>query len=295
MKPKAANPHLVIVTGLSGSGVSTALKALSDGGMYCIDNLPTDLVMATVDLYENGKIPAEGGLALCMDVRDQKFASTFHELKKKLTDRIRVEVIFLTAEIHVIATRYGATRRKHPLLLSGETLTEAIEREREVLGPVEEAADVVLDTTKWSPHQLARAVEARVSKDLPARVLNVTITSFGFKYGQLQPVDTMFDLRFIENPYFVPELRDLSGLDPEVGKFIFEHENAKELFRRIEDYLRFVLPYYYREGKHYFRVGIGCSGGRHRSVTFAEELGQSFLRQPIPNMITTILHRDIDQ
>lgn len=292
---KTANPHLVIVTGLSGSGVSTALKALSDSGMYCIDNLPTDLVLPTVELLERGRIPAENGLALCMDVRDQDFVASFPDLKRLLTGRIRIEVVFLTAEVHVIATRYGATRRKHPLLQSGETLTEAIEREREILGPIEESADVVLDTTKWSPHQLARAVESRVSKNLPARTLNVTITSFGFKYGQLQPVDTMFDLRFIENPYFLPELRDLSGIDPEVCNFIFEHDNAKEMFRRIEDYLRFVLPFYYREGKHYFRVGVGCSGGRHRSVAFAESLGQAFLKVPIPNMITTILHRDIDQ
>lgn len=292
---KTANPHLVIVTGLSGSGVSTALKALSDSGMYCIDNLPTDLVLPTVELLENGRIPAENGLALCMDVRDEKFVAAFPELKKMLTGRIQVEVVYLTADVNVIATRYGATRRKHPLLQSGETLTEAIEREREILGPVEESADVVLDTTKWSPHQLARAVEARVSKNLPARTLNVTITSFGFKYGQLQPADTMFDLRFIENPFFLPELRDLTGIDEEVCKFIFEHENAREVFTRIEDYLRFVLPFYYREGKHYFRVGVGCSGGRHRSVAFAESLGLAFLKQPIPNMITTILHRDIDQ
>lgn len=291
MKP----PRLVIVTGLSGSGVTTALNALSDLGMYCIDNLPTDLVIPTIDLLEKGRLPAENGVALCMDVRDQKFASDFPELKKKITDKVLLEVIFLTAEVHVIATRYGATRRKHPLLLSGETLTEAIERERGILGPVEESADIVLDTTKWSPHQLARAIESRLSMDLPARVLNVTITSFGFKYGQLQPADTMFDLRFIENPYFVPGLREKTGLNSEVSEFIFQHENAMEMYRRIEDYLRFVLPYYYREGKHYFRVGIGCSGGRHRSVAFAEALGQAFLKHPIPNMITTILHRDIDQ
>lgn len=291
----AKPPRLVIVTGLSGSGVSTALNALSDLGMYCIDNLPTDLVIPTIDLLEKGRLPAENGLALCMDVRDRKFASDFPELKKKITAKTMVEVIFLTSEVHVIATRYGATRRKHPLLLSGETLNEAIEREREILGPVEESADIVLDTTKWSPHQLARAVESRVSMDLPARVLNVTITSFGFKYGQLQPVDTMFDLRFIENPYFVPDLREKSGLDQEVVSFIFGHENANQMFQRIEDYLRFVLPYYYREGKHYFRVGVGCSGGRHRSVAFAEALGQAFLKKPVANMITTILHRDIDQ
>lgn len=285
---------LVIVTGLSGAGNSTALAALADCGMYCIDNLPMEMFGTIIDFLEAGRINAENGIALGMDVRDKSFALQFPELKKKYAERIRLEVVFLTADDHVVATRFTTTRRRHPLMKGGETLPEVIEEERQMLAPVEEAADVVFDTTSWSPHMLARQMEQRFYRDVPARMLHITITSFGFKYGQLKPVDTMFDVRFLENPYFVPELRDKSGLDPEVRDFIFARDDAKEMMQKIDGMLRFLLPKYYMEGKHYFRLGIGCSGGRHRSVAFAEELGRAFLASPIANTITTIIHRDND-
>ncbi len=294
MAPKPSNPLLVIVTGLSGAGNSTALNALADAGMYCIDNLPMEMLEPTIALLESGRIVASHGLALCMDVRDESFAKQFPQLRKKLAGRVRLEVIFLTADQHAIATRFGATRRRHPLLRGGETLIEAIDHERDLLGTVEEAADIVFDTTHWSPQQLARAVEGRLANDLPPRMLHVTITSFGFKYGQAEPVDTMFDVRFLDNPYFVPELKDKSGLEAEVRDYIFSHTTAKTMLDKMEDMLRFLLPLYYREGKHYFRLGVGCTGGRHRSVCFAEELGRIFLKKPIPHTIITILHRDID-
>jgi UPF0042 nucleotide-binding protein len=293
-KRKPKNPLLVIVTGLAGAGNSTALAALADAGLYCIDNLPMELLVPTIDLLEQGKVYADDGLAVCMDVRDPTFAAQFPAIKRRLVDRIRTQVIFLTADPHVIAARFGATRRRHPLMRQGETLPEAIQHEREILGPVEEAADTVLDTTTWSPHQLARAIESRLQQDLPPRVLHVTVTSFGFKYGQLQPVDTMFDVRFLDNPYFVPGLKERSGLDAEVRDYIFDRAPAQTMLKKMEDLLRFLLPLYHQEGKHYFRLGIGCTGGRHRSVAFAEELGR-LLANSIPNMVLTVLHRDIDQ
>lgn len=292
---KAPSPLIVIVTGLSGAGSSTALNALADAGMYCIDNLPMEMLEPTITLLETGRIVADHGLAICMDVRNKSFARQFPEMKKKLAGRIRLEIIFLTADQHTIALRFGTTRRKHPLLRDGETLQEAIEQERELLGPVEEAADVVFDSSHWNPQQLARAVEQRLAQDLPPRVLNVTITSFGFKYDQADAVDTLFDVRFLDNPYFVPELKDKSGLEPEVRDYIFLHQPAKIMLAKVDDILRFLLPLYYREGKHYFRMGIGCTGGRHRSVCFAEELGRGFLKNPIPHTMITILHRDIDR
>lgn len=285
---------LVIVTGLSGAGNSTALNALADCGMYCIDNLPMEMFSTIIGLLESGRIRADQGLALGMDVRDQSFAQQFPVLKRKFASKVRLEVVFLTADDHVIATRFTTTRRRHPLLKEGETLSEVIEEERSLLAPVEESADVVYDTTSWTPHMLARAMEDRFFKDAPGRQLHVTITSFGFKYGQIKPVDSMFDVRFLDNPYFIPELKDKSGLDAEVHDYIFKHDNAQKMMQMMEEMLRFLLPHYYMEGKHYFRLGIGCSGGRHRSVAFAEELGRHFLENPIPNTITTIIHRDID-
>lgn len=262
--------------------------------MYCIDNLPMEMFSTIIDMMESGRIRADQGLALGMDVRDRSFAQQFPEIKRKVASKVRLEVVFLTADDHVIATRFSTTRRRHPLLKDGETLSEVIEDERQLLSPVEEAADVVFDTSAWTPHMLARAMENRFFKEAPGRQLHVTITSFGFKFGQVKPVDTMFDVRFLDNPYFVPELKEKSGLDRAVHDYIFARDNAKKMMAMMEEMLRFLLPHYYKEGKHYFRIGIGCSGGRHRSVAFAEELGRSFLANPIPNTITTIIHRDIE-
>lgn len=271
------------------------MAALADNGMYCIDNLPVELFGTTLGLIESGRIAADFGLAVGMDVRDSSFAQRFADLKRDHAHRARIQVIFMTADDAVIATRFSTTRRKHPLMRTGETLAEAITLERQLLSPVEEVADVIFDTSNWSPHQLARAVESHFAKDLAPRKLHVSITSFGFKYGPHRPVDMMFDVRFIENPYFVPELRDKSGLDVEVREYIFQHESARQMYAKLEDLLRFLLPLFYREGKHYLRIGIGCSGGRHRSVTFAEELAATLLKNPIANIITTVVHRDIDQ
>ncbi|MCX6104728.1 MAG: RNase adapter RapZ [Proteobacteria bacterium] len=290
-----ATPPVVIVTGLSGAGNSTALKTLADAGMYCIDNLPIELIAPTIDLMESGRISAGHGLALGMDVRDRSFSGRFPTIRKALAQRLRLQTIFLTADTHVIATRFGATRRRHPLLRDGETLIEAIEHEREILGFVEECADVVFDTSAWPPQQLARAVESRLTLELPPRHLNVTVTSFGFKYGQLQPVDMMFDLRFLDNPYFVPELKAKSGLDPAVASYVLKQSEAQTMLGKIEDLMSFLLPLYHREGKHYLRVGVGCTGGRHRSVCFAETIGARFLEAAHSNLIMTIVHRDIDR
>jgi RNase adapter protein RapZ len=285
---------LVVITGRSGSGMSTALDALADNGFHCIDNQPIELLSPTVDLIESGRLANKRGVAMVMDIRDPKFIEQFSKMRNEISKRIRLEVIFLTSDDNSISTRYSTTRRRHPLLEDGETLLEAIERERVLLAPIEESADKVIDTTLLSPHQLARLVEAQFESDFPQRTLHVTITSFGFKYGHLKQADTFFDVRFINNPFFVKELKEKSGLDQEVRDFVFSHDDANEMFKKIEDMTRFLLPKYHSEGKHYFRIGIGCSGGRHRSVSFAETLGQKFLETPIPNVIATIIHRDLD-
>ncbi len=284
----------MIVTGLSGAGNSTALKALADQGMYCIDNMPSQLVPQMITLWEEGSIDAPHGLAFCMDLRERSFARQFHQLKRNLSSKVKVVVIFLTADEHALVTRFSATRRKHPLLLVGDTIGEAIRQERELLAPVEEAADVVFDTSNWPPHKLARAVETHLAADLPERVLHVTITSFGFKHGQVQPVDTLFDVRFLPNPFFIDKLRTKSGMEREVRDYILQHPASVAMAKKMEDMLRFLIPQYHAEGKHYFRVGIGCTGGKHRSVCLVEELGQMFLAKPVENTVVTLLHRDIE-
>lgn len=284
-----------MITGRSGSGVSTALKALADNGFYAIDNLLVELILPTIDLMDAGRLHASQGLAVVMDIRDPHSILEFPKVRQALEERVKLHVLYLTADDQTLATRYSTTRRRHPLMEEGETLVEAIAREKELMAPMEEMADVVLDTATWSPHMLARAIESHFEKDLPKRTLHLTITSFGFKYGQLKQADTIFDLRFIKNPYFIPELAERTGLEPEVQDYVMEQEEAQEMFKHIEGLLRFQLPQIYKEGKHYFRVGVGCSGGRHRSVTFAETLGACFLKNPIDQVITTVIHRDIEE
>jgi UPF0042 nucleotide-binding protein len=295
MDEQPRHESLIVITGLSGAGNSTALHSLADAGLYCIDNLPMELLSPTVDLIESGRIHAESGLAICMDVRNPSFAERFPAVRRGLSHRIRMYVVFMTADSQVIATRFGATRRKHPLLQQGETLLEAIEREREMLSPVEESADLVMDTSNWSPQQLARALEGRLVGALPARLLHVSVTSFGFKYGQLEPVDMLFDVRFLDNPFFVPSLKRMSGLELPVRDYVFSRSAAGSMLEKMQDMLRFLLPLYYSEGKHYFRIGIGCTGGRHRSVAFAEEIGRIFFENPIPHTVMTVIHRDIER
>jgi len=286
-------PFLVIVTGLSGAGLSTAVNTLQDNGFYCVDNLPIEMIWNFVELIESGKYKVRG-FAVVMDIRDRSFASDFPALKSKLAQRLRLDVLFLNADPSVVAIRYGSTRRKHPLLTPKGNLLGAIRKESEMLQPVEKSADVVFDTSSWSPHYLSRMVESRYYAEIPPRSLYLTITSFGFKYGQLRPLDMMFDVRFLPNPHFVMELKEQSGLDPGVRDFVLTNPMTKEFFQHLEGMHRFLLPHYFNEGKHYLRVGIGCTGGRHRSVAIAEELARVLSSSPIENIIVNISHRDVD-
>lgn len=291
--PPNDKPFLVIVTGLSGSGLSTAVNTLQDNGFFCVDNLPIEMVWNFVELIKSGKYKVRG-FAVVMDIRDRSFASDFPSLKSRLMEQLRVDVLFLSADPGVVAVRYGSTRRKHPLLTPRGNLAAAIRKEIDLLQPVEKSADVVFDTSAWSPHYLARMVESRYYAEIPPRSLYLTITSFGFKYGQLRPVDMMFDVRFLPNPYFVVELKDHSGLDPAVRDYVLRDQVTKDFVGRLEEMHRFLIPQYFNEGKHYLRVGIGCTGGRHRSVALAEELARLLSASPIDNLIINVAHRDID-
>ncbi len=293
LRPNAEKPLLIIVTGLSGAGLSTALRALQDSGFYCIDNLPVELLGQTVDLIESGTY-ASRGFAFGMDIRDEKFVSSFPALKDKLARRVRVDLMFLHSDEKTLLARYGATRRKHPLLTSaGGSLLEAIRREASILGPIEQVSDVAFDTSTWSPQALTAAIEARYHRELQPRRLHVTISSFGFKYGQLRPADMIFDARFLPNPYFDLKLRDRSGLDAEVRKMILQDVQGREFFNRLEDMCRFLLPQYLAEGKYNLRIGIGCTGGFHRSVCLVEALAEAFKRKKLPNIEIAVEHRDL--
>lgn len=288
---KPSNSRLIIVTGHSGAGKTIAIRALEDLGFVCIDNLPLAMVEATLDYYL-ATYKTHLQLVLGLDLRSPNFASDFSKLCKKLEKKIQLECLFLRANEQVLAQRYATTRRRHPLLSIGGDLVVAIKREQVLLTNVEETCQQVMDTSNWTPHQLARQVEQYLSNEV--RSLNLSIISFGFKHGLLKPYDEIFDVRFLRNPHFEPNLREMTGMDQPVRDYVFEDERATSLLERLVDLHQFLLPNYYQEGKHYFRLGIGCTGGKHRSVAMAEILALELAKLRLDNIYISVSHRDID-
>jgi RNase adapter protein RapZ len=256
--------QIVIVTGLSGAGKSTALRALEDIEFTCVDNIPVPLVTQMVDhLAHEGD---RDKLAIAIDARQRKNLAAWADTIAKLRGAgHRLEVMFLDASDEVLLRRFSETRRRHPL--SGDDLSEGVRRDREVMQDLRDGAAIV-DTTNLNMHQLKAVVQDRYGGD---GKLAVTIVSFGFKHGLPLEFNLVFDVRFLPNPHFEPALTHLDGRDPEVAKFVFGAEGT-ELVRQVESLLRFALPQFQQEGKLYVTVCIGCTGGRHRSVAVVEEL-----------------------
>ena len=286
-------PLLVIVTGQSGAGKSTVINALEDLDFYCIDNLPLELAEHTVSHFMT-RTHQHTRFALGMNVRSRGFAEKFKGLKENLSGHMRTEVVFLSCEEELLTDRYNTTRRKHPMIDEGGELVAAIRRERSLLGPVELAADTKFDTTTWSPHFLARQVEKRFSSPGGGRNLYLSIISFGFKNGMLKPADSVFDVRFLRNPYFDTQLKSKTGLDPAVAAYIGEDPHTGSFLDRLVSLHEYLLPLYYAEGKHYFRVGVGCTGGKHRSVMIAENLAGRISDRNIDGVMVSVTHRDLE-
>lgn len=285
-------PSIVIITGLSGSGLSTALKALEDIGFRCIDNLPTRFIEPMVDMAvkESGDVR----YAIVMPVASAEAADGLAGAVRAARQNIAVEVVYLLAESEVIADRYGTTRRRHPLTDEAHSLDEAIAAQICLQEPLRDLADVVIDTSTWSVHHLARVVAQRYADRGHHRALHVSLTSFGFKHGLHRPLDTLFDVRFLPNPYFVPELASGTGLDRPVAEYVLQAPLTQEFLSRITDLLVFLLPNYFSEGKHYLRVGFGCTGGQHRSVAICEAVGQALKTHAELDFLTVnTFHRDI--
>lgn len=289
---KAELPLLVVVTGLSGAGKSTVINALEDLSFYCMENLPFELIEAALDhLTKNSGGPKR--FAIGIDARDPRFVQDFPNLAAKLGKKFRLDVVFLSCTDEILAERFSTTRRKHPLLDVGGELIAAIRREINLMQTIEQLADVSFDTSLWSPHYLARKAEERYASANLHRQLHVTVVSFGFKHGMLKPADTIFDVRFLRNPYFDPKLKHKTGQDPAVAAYIFEDPGAQIFLDKIIDLHTFLLPEYHQEGKHYFRIGIGCTGGKHRSVALTERIALELVSKNIPNVAMSVSHRDI--
>jgi UPF0042 nucleotide-binding protein len=281
------SPRIVFVAGLSGSGKTTAMAALEDQGFYCVDNLPAQLIEQFLHLCANAVPPIEQ-IALAIDARELRFLREIPRVVEALRKLYpRVELIFLEASNEVVVNRYRETRRVHPLAEDG-SVENGIEAERRLLEDVARLADKVIDTTQLNVHQLRAAIVEHVSGR--TRPTAVSIVSFGFRYGSPSNAELQFDVRFLPNPYFEHQLRDLSGLDPAVAGYVLESEIGAGAFDRLLDLCRYLLPLYDQEGKAYLTIGVGCTGGRHRSVAIAEALAAAIERE---GREVNVEHRDV--
>ncbi len=289
--------RVVIVTGMSGAGKSTALHALEDLRFYCIDNLPTPLLAESLATCERAGLAR---VALGVDVRTAEFLERAgHQVRDLVAGRQDdVTVLFLDAADDALLRRFGETRRPHPLSPfsprgASRALLDGIALERERLSSVRAQASLVIDTTGTSAQELRRRVVAAIAPEGEAHHMVTRVLSFGFKYGVPVDADLVFDVRFLKNPYFEPELRPLSGLDPRVASFVLAQPEAQQLLDKLGDLLVFAVPRYEREGKAYLTIAIGCTGGRHRSVALATEIGRALVeRAGVP---VGVSHRDVDR
>ena len=267
-----AKGNFVIVTGLSGAGRSTALKNLEDLGYFCVDNLPTTLIpkFAEICLQLKDKIKK---VALGIDIREGDFLDDlFGSLEELRKMGFNHQILFLEASNSVLVRRYSETRRKHPLDTEGRSMLEVIVKERKKLMGIKERADKIIDTTALTPQEFKQVIFSSFKEAAKPDTMNVSLVSFGYKYGIPVDVDLVIDTRFLPNPHYVERLRPLTGNDPEVSRFVLKSAVTQKFLRKYFGLLKFLIPYYVREGKSYLTIAVGCTGGRHRSVIIVNEL-----------------------
>jgi UPF0042 nucleotide-binding protein len=279
--------ELVILTGLSGSGKLSALKAFEDLGYYSVDNLPLELVPRFADLVRQSAEIERA--ALVVDVREGMRLDEFPSILKEVRKVLPTHVVFLEASEEALIRRFSETRRPHPMGRS-ETVVKSIRAERKRLEPIRNVADIVLDTTKFNVHELRARINSQFEREESDQSLVVSSNSFGFKNGVPTEADLVFDVRFLPNPHFVPEFRKLTGQDPKVGRYVRQFPQTKEFLDKATDMLKFLLPHYIKEGKSYLTVAFGCTGGQHRSVFIAEEIKKRLADE---GYRVKTLHRDM--
>jgi UPF0042 nucleotide-binding protein len=282
-------PDVLIVTGMSGAGRSTVAKVLEDLGYFVIDNLPPDLIPEVVrqsDVEDTDRL-----LAVVVDVRGGVLSNELQRpLRDLLGQQMLASVLYLDASDEVLLKRYDENRRPHPLREG--TLEDSIARERELLSEIRANADFVLDTTDYNVHELRQRIEEEFQAGRRERPMLVTVRSFGFKHGPPRDVDLMFDVRFLPNPHWQPELRPKTGRDAAVRDYVLDNEDTVAFLAKTTDMLDFLLPRFMAEGKSYLSIGVGCTGGHHRSVAIAEALGEWFSSAGVE---VSVVHRDIEK
>jgi len=285
--------RIVLLTGMSGGGKSTAIRALEDAGWFCIDNLPVLLLPKLLELVVHGASDEVHRLALVIDAREGRFLDqTPQQVEDVRRAGHRLEVVFLDSADEALLRRFSETRRRHPISPEG-TVAEGIALERKLLSALRGIADLVIDTTRMNVHELRDAITARFGAAGDADALNVTLVSFGYRNGIPSNSDLVLDVRFLPNPYFVEGLKAYPGTDPRVSEWVLARPQTQEFLEHLEALLVFLLPQYKAEGKSYLTVSLGCTGGRHRSVALAEELSKRLTARHRARVKVT--HRDVDK
>jgi RNase adapter protein RapZ len=290
-RPATDHPHVLVVTGMSGAGRSSAAKILEDLGYTVIDNLPPRLLVPAAQSHDVAQQPHKR-LAVVIDSRGGLPIEEIREAVKELSrEGVMTRVVFLDADDDVIVSRYEENKRPHPLG-QHSTISESIAAERDLLSELRAEADVIVDTSSLNIHDLRDRLTAQFSEEDMTRPMRVSIRSFGYKHGTPRDIDLLFDVRFLPNPHWVPELRPLRGTDERVAEYVMGADGAKEFVDRADDMLAFLIPYFEAEGKSYLSVAIGCTGGHHRSVAIAEELRRRLAQHGIT---ASVRHRDIER
>ncbi len=279
---------VVIITGLSGSGKTVAIRAMEDSGYSCVDNLPPQLVdsFASTMISQNH----DARIAVGIDIRSKEFFRELDAALPELRKKYEVHILFLEADMDTLVRRFKETRRPHPLMDDKiRDVREAIASEKGLLLPLRESADRIIETSPLTPHQLRQLVISTYGGGR-GETMGITVMSFGFKNGTPQTTDLVFDVRFLPNPHYVPELKELTGLDAPVREYVMEKEDTSSFLNHLQNMLDFLIPRYRKEGKANLTIGIGCTGGRHRSIAVTEKVAELLRKESLD---VNVIHRDI--
>lgn len=288
---KGTNLKIFIITGLSGSGKSTALAVFEDAGFYCVDNLPVALLPKFLELPMDSRSEI-AGLAFVMDIREKQFLSHYRKVFKILNNTgYRYKILFLEADETVLLQRYSMTRRQHPLSPE-KNLLESIRAEKEQLKSIKAASETIINTSRFNVHELKAAISETLQKSESQAIVNILVQSFGFKYGIPLDSDLLVDVRFLANPYFIPKLKLLDGESEAIKAYILNRPTARQFLKKYLELLDYLIPLYEKDGRAYLTITVGCTGGRHRSVTIAREIFKHIKKK---GKSVKIAHRDIDR
>ena len=287
MTPRINQTSYIMLTGLSGAGKTVALHAFEDSGYFCVDNLPMTLIGKMISLSKN--TPGRSKIAIGVDIREKKNWKDFPDSIASLRKRNNVKIIFLEATDSAIIRRFKETRRPHPL--GHKDLKESVRREARLLSPIRQESDTIIDTFSFTPHQLRKHITESFLKKSPRKMI-INLISFGYKYGVPTEADLLFDVRFLPNPYFIQELRHFPGTSPKVSKFVLSQKQTTEFLNKLYPLLNYIIPFYKQEGRSYLTIGIGCTGGMHRSPAVAQEIERALKKK---KLMTTLANRDIKE